>query len=235
MIRRPPRSTQSRSSAASDVYKRQEYNIPEYKKFISPVYSYRLLGLSRKWSPWTGIPEAGFKNLSFGDYEFQVRGKIGEEITNTASYKFRVDRPWYTGFPALGVYLIFFIILLIIVHKAYERNHNKIIEKNEKALRMKNLEAEQRIIKLQNEQLEMDMTNKNKELAVSTMSLIRKNEFLTNIKDQLKESGSSKIKSVIKTIDKDINEEDNWNYFKEAFNNADRDFFKKIKSLHPQL
>src|SRR5450756_2352663 len=29
MIRRPPRSTQSRSSAASDVYKRQEYNVGE--------------------------------------------------------------------------------------------------------------------------------------------------------------------------------------------------------------
>src|SRR5450756_3133265 len=28
MIRRPPRSTQSRSSAASDVYKRQEQNVP---------------------------------------------------------------------------------------------------------------------------------------------------------------------------------------------------------------
>src|SRR5450756_605290 len=27
MIRRPPRSTQSRSSAASDVYKRQEYSL----------------------------------------------------------------------------------------------------------------------------------------------------------------------------------------------------------------
>ena len=27
MIRRPPRSTQSRSSAASDVYKRQEGNV----------------------------------------------------------------------------------------------------------------------------------------------------------------------------------------------------------------
>ena len=27
MIRRPPRSTQSRSSAASDVYKRQKYDI----------------------------------------------------------------------------------------------------------------------------------------------------------------------------------------------------------------
>jgi DNA-binding CsgD family transcriptional regulator len=127
------------------------------------------------------------------------------------------------------------LYLLLIAHKGNERNHNKIIEKKEKALRMKNLEAEQKIIKLQNEQMEMDMTNKNKELAVSTMNLIRKNEFLTTIKDQLKESGSSKIKSVIKTIDKDINEEDNWNYFKEAFNNADKDFFKKIKSIHPKL
>ena len=30
MIRRPPRSTQSRSSAASDVYKRQGINEPRY-------------------------------------------------------------------------------------------------------------------------------------------------------------------------------------------------------------
>ena len=212
-----------------------EYSIPEYKKLISPVYSYRLLGLSQKWGQWTAVPEAGFENLSFGDYEFQVRGKIGEEITNTVSYKFKVNRPWFYGYPAIAVYIVFFALLLVIVDKAYKRYHNKIIEENQKALRMKNLEAEQKITILQNEQLEMDMTNKNKELAISTMSLIRKNEFLTNIKDQLKESGSSKIKSVIKTIDKDINEEDNWNYFKEAFNNADKDFFKKIKSLHPAL
>jgi len=212
-----------------------EYSIPEYKKLISPVYSYRLLGLSQKWGQWTAVPEAGFENLSFGDYEFQVRGKIGEEITNTVSYKFKVNRPWFYGYPAIAVYIVFFALLLVIVDKAYKRYHNKIIEENQKALRMKNLEAEQKITILQNEQLEMDMANKNKELAVSTMSLIRKNEFLTNIKDQLKESGSSKIKSVIKTIDKDINEEDNWNYFKEAFNNADKDFFKKIKSLHPAL
>ena len=31
MIRRPPRSTQSRSSAASDVYKRQEYILESQK------------------------------------------------------------------------------------------------------------------------------------------------------------------------------------------------------------
>src|SRR5450756_1757204 len=34
MIRRPPRSTQSRSSAASDVYKRQENGHPEGKTSV---------------------------------------------------------------------------------------------------------------------------------------------------------------------------------------------------------
>ena len=37
MIRRPPRSTQSRSSAASDVYKRQNQGIPE-SQVLPPKY-----------------------------------------------------------------------------------------------------------------------------------------------------------------------------------------------------
>lgn len=211
------------------------YSVPEYEKFISPEYSYRLIGLSSNWSKWNKNPSATFKNLNYGEYEFQVKSRIDGNITETVSYGFAVSRPWYLSWIAFVVYLILFAVLLFMVHKTNLRHHKKINEENEKALRMKNLEAEQKIIKLQNEQLEKDMSSKNKELAVSTMSLIKKNEFLTNIKEQLKESESSKVKSVIKTIDKDINEEYNWNLFKEAFNNADKDFFKKIKSKHPDL
>ena len=40
MIRRPPRSTQSRSSAASDVYKRQDFSryITELMKKFPPIW-----------------------------------------------------------------------------------------------------------------------------------------------------------------------------------------------------
>ena len=42
MIRRPPRSTQSRSSAASDVYKRQNidsrYSVDEIKKAVTRAW-----------------------------------------------------------------------------------------------------------------------------------------------------------------------------------------------------
>lgn len=211
------------------------YSVAEYEKFISPEYSYRLIGLNSKWSKWQKAPMASFKNLSFGDYEFQVKGKIGANTTETLSYFFTISRPWYLSWIAIACYVLLFLSILLLIHRTNLRHHRKINEEKEKELKMKNLEAEQKIIKLQNEQLGKDMTSKNKELAASTMSLIKKNEFLNNIKDQLKESESSKVKLVIKTIDKDINEEYNWNLFKDAFNNADKEFFKKIKSKHPDL
>lgn len=43
------------------------------------------------------------------------------------------------------------------------------------------------------------------------------------------------IKSVITNINKNINEEDSWNVFVDAFNNADKDFLKKIKIAHQSL
>jgi AraC family chitin signaling transcriptional activator len=40
---------------------------------------------------------------------------------------------------------------------------------------------------------------------------------------------------VIKIIDKNLNNTDDWKLFEEAFNNADKDFLKHIKSIHPSL
>ena len=42
-------------------------------------------------------------------------------------------------------------------------------------------------------------------------------------------------KNVIKTIDRNLNNEDDWKFFEEAFNNADKEFLKKIKTAHPNL
>ena len=96
---------------------------------------------------------------------------------------------------------------------------------------------EQELLKIKNEQLELDVNSKNRELAVSTMSLIKKNELLTAIKDDLKKTddNSKNIKTVITTINRNISEEDTWDLFKEAFNNADKDFLKKTKNAHSSL
>ena len=67
------------------------------------------------------------------------------------------------------------------------------------------------------------------------MSIIKKNEFLSNLKEELKGAENPKVKSAIKTIDRELSEEDNWKMFKEAFKNADKEFFDKIKVKHPEL
>jgi AraC family transcriptional regulator, chitin signaling transcriptional activator len=100
------------------------------------------------------------------------------------------------------------------------------------------LENEKLLMKLTNEKLSQDVDSKNRELAVSTMSLNSKNELLSFIKEDLKktaESGTSNVKSVISTINKNITEDDSWSVFKEAFDNADKDFLKRIKQVHTAL
>ncbi|MFT7251764.1 MAG: AraC family chitin signaling transcriptional activator, partial [Flavobacterium sp.] len=49
------------------------------------------------------------------------------------------------------------------------------------------------------------------------------------------DSSNRSIKSIISTITRNVKEEDTWNVFKEAFDNADKDFIKKVKELHPSL
>ena len=53
---------------------------------------------------------------------------------------------------------------------------------------------------------------------------------------QLKDSESDlQVRNVINIIDRNINNSDDWKFFEEAFNNADKGFLKKIRKLHPEL
>ena len=43
------------------------------------------------------------------------------------------------------------------------------------------------------------------------------------------------MEKVVRIIDKNLNNTDDWKMFQEAFNNADKKFLKKIKSKHAEL
>jgi DNA-binding CsgD family transcriptional regulator/uncharacterized membrane-anchored protein YhcB (DUF1043 family) len=196
-----------------------------------------------EWSEWGTKPFVNFKNLPSGDYIFRVRAKTGNSISaNVAEYHFTILKPWYATNIAILIYVILAILIAILINRAYKnyyhRQKEKLIEENNRLLEIKELENEQELMRLKNDQLQQDFESKNRELAVSTMNLIKKNELLSMIKDDLKkttEGNDRNIKTVITTINKNINEDDTWDMFKEAFNNADKDFLKKVKKAHPLL
>jgi len=98
------------------------------------------------------------------------------------------------------------------------------------------LVSDKEIMFLKNTQLRKDIENKNRELAISTMSLIKKNELLSNLKGELKSiKEKPEVTSVIKIIDKNLNNNNDWEFFQDAFNNADKNFLNKVQESHPNL
>jgi ligand-binding sensor domain-containing protein/DNA-binding CsgD family transcriptional regulator len=220
------------------------YSVPEYNKYINAEYKYLLEGFQEEWSEWSAKSTINFKNLPSGYYTFKVKSKIANsEAENTAIYNFRIKKPWYATIFALLCYFVIACFAINYIHKTYKKHYQKqqekLIEENNLLLEIQHLENEQQLMKLRNEQLTQDFDAKNKELAVSTMSLLKKDELLALIKEDLKgstaEGGNNNIKSVISTITRNITEDKSWTVFKDAFDTADKDFLKKVKTAHPSL
>jgi AraC family transcriptional regulator, chitin signaling transcriptional activator len=219
------------------------YTVPEYNKYINAEYQYALVGFQDQWSDWNVKPTVNFKNLPAGNYVFKVKSKIANSKTeNVAEYTFTINKPWYANNLMLFLYIVSVFIISRYIHKAYksyyQRQEEKLIDENNMLLEIKELENEQELMKVRNEQLTQDVDTKSRELAVSTMSLIKKDELLALIKEDLKSStdnGNSNIKSVISNITRNITTDNSWNVFKDAFDTADKDFLKKVKAAHPKL
>lgn len=219
------------------------YTVPEFNKYINAEYQYLLEGFQDKWSDWSTRTTVNFKNLPSGQYEFKVRTKFANSLVgNAASYPFTVLKPWYRTNITLFFYFLIGVVLARIIHKAYKnyykKKEDKLIEENNLLLEIKELENEQHMMRVRNEQLLGDVDAKSRELAASAMNLHNKNELLAIIKEDLKKTNKDDnraVKSVISIINNNITEKDSWSVFKEAFENTDKDFLKKVKIAHPSL
>lgn len=217
------------------------YSISEFLKTQRPEYQYKLEGRYNEWSDWTTNGSVLFENLPYGDYTFSVKGKVGNQFSTTIeSYSFNIQRPWYLSNLAMVLYILAVVLFSLLMHNIYKRYYKKqrerLMLKTTREFELKELENKQQLMHFKNDKLREDIENKNRELGISTMNLIKKNEFLSTIKKELENNVEhNNLKQVIKIIDKNLNNTDDWNLFQEAFNNADKDFLKKIKNLHPSL
>ena len=216
-------------------------NVSNYQKFQPITFEYLLEGYLSEWVSVKESPFIEFNNLKPGDYEFRVRARVGDFYSsNVDSISFSVESPWYFSNFMIANYFLVFAIVFFLFNRSYEKYYRekeqKIIRTNQNKLELIEIEKKQALMAVENIKLQNDIESKNRELAVSTMSMIKKNQFLSKIKSDLKKSESGdKIFSVIKMIDRNLNNKDDWKFFEEAFNNADKDFLKKVKSTHPSL
>ena len=227
------------------------YSLPYYRQ-AKIKYQYYLDGYSRQWTDWTTQSQKEFTNLNQGTYKFQVRAKINDEnVSPVTVYAFTILPPWYASTIAWFIYVILFIAAFYVIRHYYhlklkkhqDRIHEKLHHEKEEFLKQEALANEQQIVKIKNEQLQADLASKSRELANSAMNLVYKNELLQKISEEIadfkdssgKQLSAEQLRRIQKVIDEGMNDERDWNIFESSFNEAHENFFKKLKSGHPDL
>ncbi|QJD97742.1 transcriptional regulator [Mucilaginibacter robiniae] len=227
------------------------YSFPLYQQ--SKIrFRYILDGYSKTWSEWSTESQKDFTNLNPGTYYFKVKAQVdGKNVSDETSIKIVVLSPWYSSRIAIIIYLLLLIPLYYVVRFLYRKKlikhqeylHQKFILEKEEALRKEAALNEQKIIRLKNEQLQADLANKNRELSNSAMNIVYKNELLQKLSDEIthlkddngKTLSPEQLRKLQKVIDEGMNDEQDWNIFENSFNEAHENFFKKLKSQHPEL
>jgi DNA-binding CsgD family transcriptional regulator len=97
--------------------------------------------------------------------------------------------------------------------------------------------------KLKKENLQTEILHKKKQLASTTMHLVEKTEFVNSVKSELEQVLENKsedenhrlIKRVIRQIDKNIADDNNWEEFEHHFDEVHHGFLKRMRKNYPTI
>lgn len=232
-----------------------EFNCPDTESAGNISFSYRLMGRSDQWSDWTRQTSASFNNLKIGSYVFEIRARnVYGNISETDRFAFSIAKPYYRSTVAYIIYILLIsgvtILAIVNLRKRFEtirteeeQKHTAAFQKKEEQLKEEQLRAEREIERLRIDNLETSMKHKNKELVNSTYHIIRKNKFLNALKQELSnlsqmaksEVVERELKKISRKIDRDINNEKNWEVFDRYFDEVHQEFLSRLKDQHPDL
>jgi hypothetical protein len=205
------------------------FSIPVFER--QPQFSYKLEGFSQHWSPWQTSAEKEFTNLPDGNYIFIVRSDLGGQ---EGRLSFNIDAPWYRSGLAYTVYALLAILLFI----GFEKYNRARLNKQRKQLEAeKERELARQRTEAEHEILLLEVDTQNRELSNAAFNLIRKNEAMQSLKDELLTSAkdTQALDKIIRQIDEHLEGDHDWEIFEASFNRVHDDFIKRLLLQFPEL
>lgn len=218
------------------------YNDKTFKIFFhEPIYStdlyyaYELSGRDFIKGAWEQNSELHFFNLNYGKYLLTIFSSSG----NSQTVSLEVLPPWYWS---VGMKITYALLACMMgfgfwfyYTQSLKRSRLKLEKENERLLR-------EHKIALDNQKLVEENRMKSQELANSTMQLIKKNELLVEIKDELVELRKSdegltqkEFQKMMRHINENITSEHDNKLFEANFHEIHEVFFKKLLIKYPNL
>jgi ligand-binding sensor domain-containing protein/DNA-binding CsgD family transcriptional regulator len=234
---------------------RIEFALPFFDNPEDGLFSYELEGYDRGRSEWSPENVKEYTGLREGTYRFLVKGKSIYNIeTPDTSIEFRVLPPWYRSLAAFAVYFLIILVTIgysvrVIIRKIRRDKkhisvlHEKDIHQARQQFLAESLESEKRLVLLEKEKLEAEMTHKNKQLASSVNGLLKKNEFLIQLKEEIVKiadktenpTTNERLKKIMASVDDNLETDNEYEQFEDHFDAVHDNFLKTVKKQFPQL
>ena len=238
---------------------RFEFIRPQYAGNDAVEYRWILERYDRDWSGWSTQNVKEYTGLPQGNYVFRAasRDTVTSDETESA-FRFTILPPWYLSKAAVACYAALLALatylLIRLISSREEKQAEEIEKRKQEEMKAQQAkyeeearEKEKEIVMLRNQTLEADLKLKSQDLANSTMNLIRKNEILIKIKNDLgkvqteMEENNDKAKAMkrLMKIQADIREnighDDDWQKFEQNFDMVYEDYLKRLKHEFPKL
>ena len=236
-----------------------EFALPEYTGMNNVEYRCMLEGYDKEWSRPMSAPYKEYTQLPSGTYTFRIRAlnRISGR-TQEIEAVIEVLPAWYETWLAYIIYIVAAGLacryVLKIIKRRTERELVRIKAEQERQMREQEIklqvEREKRkhqLAEMRNEQLDTELKHKQSQLSDSTMNLMRKNDMLQQIDEEMATLSESmrrgdpkarlarQIQDIRKSIQTNMNDDDNWEKFEENFNMVYDDFMKTLTARFPDL
>lgn len=217
---------------------RFSFSIPAFGEMNQIIYETQLVVNKNSLNGWQAVKDVNFKeytNLKEGDYMFVVRAKKGVTVLGSETYQFVILPPWYRTGAAKVFYFILLLIAALYIKKRFDKQAKILKAEKERELEIKE--------KLHNaEKLEIELRNKENELAYMALSYTQKKEMLASVvgkldslSKEMEHEERSKVTSLKRSISTNLDDESNWDNFQVHFDQKNNNFFQKLKEHDSKL
>lgn len=209
----------------------------KFKDVSNQQFRFLLQNFDAGYGAWSTSGMKEYTNLKPGSYSFvaQTVDPRGEIITGQP-VTIEVAPLFYKSTTAKAFYFLLGIFVLYQIYRQ-QRQYYRRKQKRLEQVKHTELAAKQKELQdLKEEQIKRELTHVNSLLAASTMNLVVKNEFMENIKEEIRQAKATDkvqdqqkaLERIIKEIDTTLKVQEDWQQFEHHFDRVHGDFLKRL-------
>lgn len=216
----------------------------KFKDVSNQQFRYHLSGFDEGYGEWTTASIKEYTNLKVGSYQFRAQTFNSRgEIVISQPLMVEVSPAFYKSSLARLIYFVLAVLILYQIYRFQRQYYRAKQARMEQAKQRELAQKQSELQELKEEQIKTELSHVNNLLASSTMNLVVKNEFMENIKEEIRqakitdkvEDKQRALERIIKEIDTTLKVQEDWKQFEHHFDRVHGDFLKRLTTEFTDL